>query len=208
MTRKNDEIPARETAIPNDQPTMAQLMALILETRKGDQAIQREQLKQTKPPSNKRGPDASVFNPQGQKDHPMPALAFDVLAPWPMSKGNYHPLTSEEVQLMNRVVPGDCVLELTDESEIRCSIIATKNMNSGVIERLAFMGARDPESNSYVTLFSKERRHLMPSMVKILRSILEQQSTDYSDVLTMAQIHTRIALPADNPQHLPVSVGE
>lgn len=198
-----------EQAVPADaEPTLRDLFAVFLETRKDDQHIAREQLKQTKPRSLARGPELSVFNPQGQKDFPMPPLAFDVLAPWPMSKGQYHPLTVEEVQLMNQVRPGDVTFELTDETTVRCSIIATKNSTSGKIERIAFMGARDSDSNTYSTLFSKERRHLMPTMVKMLHQVLDQQGTDYSDVLTMKQIHTRIALPSDDPQHLAVSVGE
>lgn len=204
MKKHDDEVTEPASA----EPTMKELFAMLLESRKADQQLAAQSLKQSKPPSNKRDPGVSVYNPQGEKDYPMEALAFDVLAPWPMHKGKYHPLTSEEVQLMNRVKPGEVVLALSDDTMVPCSIIATKNATTGKIERIALMGARDADTNGYVTLFSKERRHLMPSMVKILRSILEQQSTDYSDVLTMAQIHTRIALPADNPQHLPVSVGE
>lgn len=203
-----EKIDSTERAEPNDGPTMATLMALLLESRKTDQALAAQALKQSKPASNKRGPDASVFNPQGQKDHPMPPLAFDVLAPWPMTRGNYHPLTSEEVQLMNRITPGDCTIELTDDSQVRCSIIATNNVNSGKIERLAFMGQRDPDSNSYLTLFSKERKSVFPSMVKILHQILDQQGTRYDDIPTMHQVAQRMALPATDPQFLPVSVGE
>ena len=70
------------------------------------------------------------------------------------------------------------------------------------------MGARDADSNSYVTLFSKERRHEIPSMIDLLHQVLDQQGTDYSDVLTMKQIKTRIALPDGDPDRLLVSVGE
>lgn len=199
----------KDVTTPADaEPTMKDLMAMFLQTRLADQEISRAQLKQTKPPSNKQAPGISEFNPQGEKDYPMPALAFDVLAPWPMQKGRFHPLTVEEVTLMNRVTPGEVLLELTDDTTVPCSIIATKNATTGKIERLALMGARDPDSNSYGTLFSKERRHLIPSMVKVLHQILDQQGTSYDDVLTMAQIKRRIALPADDPQRLLVSVGE
>lgn len=166
-----------------------------------------EQAKQTRQP-NKRGPEISVFNPQGNKDYPMPELAFDVLAPWPMSKGKFHPLTVEEVKLMNRVKPGEVKLSLLDDTTVPCSIIARKNGTTGQIEMIAFMGARDSDNNGYVTLFSKERRHQIPTMVKLLHQVLDQQGTDYSDILTMAQIHKRIALPENHPEHLPVSVGE
>jgi hypothetical protein len=207
-TDKTPNADAEQTTPADGEPTMKQLFAMFLESRQADQQITREQLKQTKPPSNKRPPEISVFNPQGQKDFPMPDLAFDVLAPWPMTKGRYHPLTVEEVTLMNRVKPGEAVLELTDDSSVHCSIIATANMTSRKIERIALMGPRDPDSNSYQTLFSKERRHVMPSMVNMLHQILDQQGTDYSDIPTMKQIHARIALPVTDPHHLAVSVGE
>lgn len=199
-----------EQATPADaEPTMKQLLALILETRKGDQDIQREQLKQTKAKSNTRGPEISAFNPLGEKDFPMEALKFDVLAPWQMQKGRFHPLTIEEVRLMNLVqAPSDVVLELLDETSVRCSIIAQKNMVSGVIERIAFMGPKDAEGGMYTSLFTKERKALIPSMVKLLHQVLDQQGVDYDDILTMKQIKTRIALPADHPQHLAQSVGE
>ena len=203
MREKNEQ-----TVPEAAEPTMKELMAMLLESRKVDQDLNRQSLKQSKPPSNKRAPEISVFNPQGQKDYPMPDLAFDVLAPWPMMKGRYHPLTIEEVRLMNMVKPGDVIIELTDDTTVHCSIIATKNMTSGKIERIAFMGARDPDTNGYSTLFSKERRHLMPSMLKFLKQVLDQQGADYSGVPTIAQIAQRIALPVDHPEHLPVSVGE
>ena len=123
MKKHDDEVTEPASA----EPTMKDLLAMLLESRKADQALAAQSLKQSKPPSNKRGPDISVFNPQGQKDYPMPLLAFDVLAPWPMQKGAYHPLTSEEVQLMNRVKPGEVVLSLTDDTMVPCSIIATSS---------------------------------------------------------------------------------
>lgn len=166
-----------------------------------------EQAKQTRQP-NKRGPEISVFNPQGNKDYPMPELAFDVLAPWPMSKGKFHPLTVEEVTLMNLVKPGEVKLSLLDDTTVPCSIIASKNGTTGQIERIAFMGARDADNNGYVTLFSKERRHQIPTMINLLHQILDQQGTDYSEILTMKQINARIALPEGDPNRLPVSVGE
>lgn len=199
-----------EHAAPADaEPTMKDLMAMFLATRKDDQHIAREQLKQTRPKSNMQPPQISEFNPRGEKDYPMPALAFDVLAPWPMQKGKYHPLTVEEVTLMNRVqAPGECVIELRDNTTVRCSIIATKNAATGRTERIAFMGARDSESNQYVTLYSKERRHEMPTMIPFLHQVLDQQGTDYSDIMTVKKMKQRIALPADDPKHLLVSVGE
>ena len=199
-----------EQTVPADaEPTMKQLMALILETRKGDQEIQREQLKQTKKPSNVRGPEISAFNPRGEKDYPMEALAFEVMAPWQLSKGRNHGLTAEEVALMNRVqAPSEVTIELLDDSVVRAAIIAQKNIISGAIERIAFMGPRDAEGGMYTSLYTKDRKSQMPSMVKMLHQVLDQQGVDYSDIPTMAQIKQRIALPVEDPKHLAVSVGE
>lgn len=198
------------TAVPADaEPTLKDLFAMFLATRQDDQHIAREQLKQTRQKNNLQPPNISDFNPRGEKDYAMPHLAFDVLAPWPMQKGKFHPLTVEEVTLMNRVkAPAEVVIDLRDDTSVRCSIIATKNAATGKIERIAFMGARDSESNQYVTLYSKERRHEMPTMVPFLHQVLDQQGTDYSDVMSMKEMKARIALPADDPKHLLVSVGE
>lgn len=171
--------------------------------------IAKAQADQTKPKQNSRPPLTSAFNPQGEKDFPMPPLAFDVLAPWPLSKGKYHTLTVEEVHLMNRLpVPCDFTLTLLDESTIRGSIIAQKHAVSGQVEKIAFMGPRDAEAGVYTSLFSKERKSSIPSMVNMLRQILDQHDVDYSDVLTMKEMQRRIALPDDDPKHLAVSVGQ
>ncbi len=208
--RENVGVIDAEQTLPADaEPTMRELFAMLLETRKADQQIQRDQLKQTKAKSNTRGPDISAFNPLGEKDHPMPALAFDVMAPWQMTKGKFHPLTREEVELMNRVqAPSEVTIELLDDTSVRCAIIAQKNIISGATERIAFMGPKDSEGGMYTSLFTKERKTLVPSMVKLLHQILDQQGVDYDDILTMRQINTRIALPVDDPKHLAVSVGE
>lgn len=179
-----------------------------LEAQKTSQEVQRAQLKQTRKRSNEQGPDASVYNPRGQKDYPMPDLACEVLMPWPLRPGFMHGLTREEVLLMNMVRPGEYVLELLDGTPVQCCVLGTKNSITGKIERLAFMGQRDAESNTYSTLFSKERRTSFPSMVNTLKQILDQQGVDYSDVMSMKEELARIKLPETDPKHLPISVGE
>src|SRR5678815_4175568 len=64
--------------------------------------VQEQQLKQTED-KNKKSPAAvSVFNPQGQKDHPMPALKCEVWMPWQQTPA-LHAFTWEEVELLNQI---------------------------------------------------------------------------------------------------------
>ena len=114
----------------------------------------------------------------------------------------------EKLESFHRVQIGDCVLELMDGSAAQCCIIGTRNATSNKIERIAFMGPRDPDTNHYTTLFSKERKQVMPSLVAILHQVLDQQGTDYADIMTMKEETRRIALPENDPKHLAVSVGE
>lgn len=201
------KLPANEEAVPND-PTTSTLLAMMIEMQRGNQEVQREQLKQTRNKNNARAPEVSVYNPQGQKDYPMPELACEVLMPWPL-RPTQHGLTYEEVELMNRIKPGEYVLELLDGTMVQACILGTKNTITGKIERLAFMGQRDDESGHYSTLYSKERRNAFPSMVATLKQILGQMpGVDYSDVLSMKERAARVKLPAADPKHLPVSVGE
>lgn len=171
--------------------------------------IATKQEEQTRSKNNGRPPLVSAFNPRGDKDYPMPELKFDVMAPWPLTKGKYHPLTDEEVRLMNRlIVPFDFTLELLDGSTVRGTIIAQKHAVSGVVEKIAFMGPRDTASGHYSSLYTKELKPSIPSLVSVLHQILDQQGVDYSDVLSMKEIARRIALPEAHADHLAVSVGQ
>ncbi len=201
-------LPDSERAEPDDEPTLKQILAMMVEAQKGAQDVQRQQLKQTRLRSNAQGPEINFQNPRGQKDFPMPPLDFEVYAPFAIPKGHAHGLTREEVQLMNRVVHGECVLELLDNSPAPCSIIGTKNAATGKVERIAFMGPRDPDTTHYTSLFTKDRKQVMPTFVNFLRQVLDQQGTDYSDILTMKDEQKRIALPVNDPEHLAISVGE
>ncbi len=206
---KEPKLPAGEEAVPNE-PTVAQLMAMLIEMRKGDQDIQNRSLKQTASKNNARAPEISVYNPQGQKDYPMPVLQCEVLMPWPLRASDMNGgLTYEEVELMNKIKPGEYVLELLDGTAVQCCVLGTKNTITGKIERLAFMGQFDAEARNYSTLFSKERRNIMPSMVSTLKQVIDQMpDASYEDVLSMKERTRRTHLPADDPKHLPVSVGE
>lgn len=210
MTEKTKvpALPAGEEAVPNT-PDVAALMAKLIEIQAAGHVIQREQLKQTRKPSNARPPEISVYNPRGQKDYPMPSLKCEVLMPWPLRQGDGNGgLTREEVELMNLIEPGEYIVSLLDGTEATCNVLGTRNINTRKVERLAFMGARDDQSGHYSTLYSKERRNAFPSMVATLKEILAQQGVDTSTVMTMKEEMRRIALPVDDPKHLAVSQGD
>lgn len=201
------KLPDGEEAVPNE-PSVASLMAMLIEIQRGNQEVSREQLKQTKNRNNAQPPLISVYNPQGEKDFPMPKLEREVLMPWSERPG-IHTLTWEEVELMNMIRPGEYVVELLDGTPVQVCVLGTKNTITGKLERIAFMGERDPESNQYSTLFSKERRNAFPAIPAFLKQILDQQpEADYSGVLTMKERARRVALPVDHKDRLPVSVGE
>lgn len=203
-----EEMTLEERVIRIQERQLAIQEAQVEEAKKAN-AIAVKQAEQTKPKENSRPPLTSEFNPRGEKDFPRPELAFDVLAPWPMSKGKFHALTDEEVRLMNRIpAPCDFTLELLDESTVRGSVIAQKHMVTGKIEKIAFMGPRDAEAGVYTSLYSKERKSAIPSLVNVLHQILDQHNVDYSDILPMKEIKRRILLPDDHADHLAVSVGQ
>ncbi len=206
---KEPTLPKGEEAVPNT-PDVATLMAKLIEIQAAAQTVQTEQLRQTRQKNNARAPEISVFNPQGQKDYPMPVLQCEVLMPWPLRASDMNGgLTYEEVELMNKIKPGEYVLELLDGTAVQCCVLGTKNSISGKIERLAFMGQFDAEARNYSTLFSKERRNIMPSMVNTLKQIIDQMpDANYDDVMSMKERTRRTHLPASDPKHLPVSVGE
>lgn len=209
MKTGKPELPDGEVAEPNE-PTTRELLAMLIDMRRGDQKIATESLRQTRQKSNTRSPEISACNPRGEKDYPTQPLAFEVLMPWQVPKGSSanNGLDREEIELMNRIKTGDYWLNLLDGGRSQCCIIGTKNQNSGKLERIALMGARDEDSRQYATLYNKERRGSMPTIKDTLHQILRQQKCDYSDIMTMEEEMERIALPADDPRYLPVSVGE
>lgn len=202
------------------EPTLAQAMAMFAEILKQNQAIQagaldvqKAQLKQTARKSNARPHGISRFNPRGEKDYPMPELKCVVHMPWPLRPG-LHGCTREEVELLNRIEPGEYKIDLLDgTSDLPITVIGAKNAATGDVDSLAFMGARD-ESGQYATLFTNERKQVMPPMAVFLRQMLEQKGIDTSDILPMKDEYKFVAdtlagkIHEGDPHYMPVSVGE
>lgn len=185
--------------VVSDEPTMAQVLARLAEIAAANTEVQKAQLKQTAPRSNAAVPKISVFNPQGEKDYPMPDLKCEI-QPWNQTPA-FHAFTREEVELLNALEPGRFVIDLNDGSTIVCEVVGDRN-SAGTLERLTLMGAKDLTSGQYGALFTHENKALFPALAVILRSMLEQQGTDHAGVMTMRKQRALV-----QAGELPVSLG-
>jgi hypothetical protein len=180
------------------EPTLTSVLARLLEIQAGNQDVQKAQLKQTAPKSNQSGPLRSPFNPRGEKDFPMPLLKCDVYAPWKMTP-TYHSLDREEVELFNLLDPGEYPVELVDGSTVRVHVVGVRNSNTGQLEKLSLMGAKD-DQGVHAGLFTNENRHNFPSLKSMLRQMVGEPA---ESVLTMKREAALIA-----SGELAVSLGE
>lgn len=182
---------------------MASVLALMASILKSNNETQQAQLQQTKRRSNLNGPHISAFNPRGQKDYPMPELKCEIHAPWQIKPG-IHGLDREEVELFNLLEPGIYPIELTDGSRRVVSVVGSTNTITGKLEQMVLAGAYDPGTKQHGALFTKEDKQLFPSLKQMLRQMLGDAATG---VMSKLEEQRRIALPADDPRHLAVSVG-
>lgn len=202
------------------EPTLAQAMSMFAEILKQNQAIQagalevqKKQLKQTAPKQNQRTPGISRFNPRGEKDYPMPDLKCVIHMPWPL-RPSLHGCTREEVELLNLLEPGEYKIDLLDGTvDLPVMVIGAKNTATGAVDSMAFMGARDEDGN-YATLFTNERKQVMPPMPVFLRQMLDQKGIDTSGILSMKDEYKFVSetvagkIAEGEPHYSPISVGE
>ena len=189
-----------ESADPvTEDITLAQVLDRLAAIQEANQQVQKAQLKQTAPRSNTRHPGISVFNPQGQKDCPMPELKCEVHMPFPQRPAD-HGMDWEEVELMNLLEPGVYPVELNDGSVIRINVAGKKNHISNEIESLTWSGPPDPDTGHPTPLFNNTNKMLFPSLRGMLRQMLGEKA---DGVMTQAT-RTRKTKAGE----LPVSVGE
>lgn len=203
MSKANETKPEAGSEV-----TMADVLArmtAIMEQNAANAAahidVQREQLKQTRRPSNKRPPDISAFNPRGEKDFPMPKLKCRMLIPHPQDP-NFHGCTREEVELLNRLEFGEYRVTLNDGTVQTANVIGNKHPQTGEITLLEIRGQMDGNGN-FGALYSKDRFRDMPALAPMLRDMLSQKGIAHEDVLTMGQERELVKLG-----QLEVSVGE
>lgn len=185
------------------EPSTAEVLSVLANILKGNQDVQKLQLKQTEKRSLTQGPTISVFNPRGQKDFPMPELKCEIHAPW-QSKPGLHAFTREEVELINLLEPGRYPVDMVDGSSITVNVVGLKNGQSGRIESMTLCGEYDETTRIYAALYTKENKQLFPGFAAMLRQMLGDKA---KDVMTMREETRRVGLPEDHADHLAVSVG-
>lgn len=173
----------------DDNVTLAQVLdrlARITEENHALQSqahlVQREQLKQTRRKSNQSAPLASVFNPRGEKDFPMPRLKCDVWMPFPQ-RPELHGMDREEVELMNLLIDDvsekllakqapEYAVELNDDSTVTLCIDPIFNRTTRQLERIRWCGPTDPDTRMPTPFFTTENRQQFRSLRALLRHIL------------------------------------
>lgn len=164
---------AKETIDQTD--AIAQALARLADIAESGKKVQEAQVKQLAPKSNTIAPKVSVFNPQGEKDYPMPELKCEFYMPWQQKPG-MHGCDWEEVELLNLLEPGEFRVELLDGSTAPLTIVGMRNSESGSLERMLFFGVKDQDSGNYGAFYTKERRSVIPPMRSLLRQILGEKA--------------------------------
>jgi hypothetical protein len=184
-----------------------------LAIQEGQLKVQQDQLKQTESKSKKSPALVSAFNPQGQKDYPMPALKCEVFMPFSQAPGT-HGFDYEEVELINRIQPGEYRIEMKDESILTVTVVGPINGTTGKVESLRFAGPWDPEAKMFAPLYTRDNKEQFPGIKSMCRQILrgspgiaEAVAEGAPEILTIKERTRRTTLPESDPKHLPVSVS-
>ncbi len=174
--------------------------------------VQQDQLKQTEAKSKKSPALVSAFNPQGQKDHPMPPLKCEVWMPWQQTPA-LHAFTYEEVELLNRLQPGEYKIELNNGEIETVAVVGQINRVTNKLEKLTFSRGWDEDSRSYTALFTRENRQYFPALTNMLRQMLRgeagmaEAAEGAVEILAMKERLRRTTLAEDDPKRLPLSVS-
>jgi hypothetical protein len=107
-----------------------------------------------------RGEEKSVFNPQGERDHPRPDVEGDIY--WAGAQLRREQLTWEEIDLINRLQPGEFWFSGNDEGRLLLRIMNLEPAGSNKRRlNIILPGLSDPNTRSNY-----------PSMKRILQDIL------------------------------------
>jgi hypothetical protein len=105
-------------------------------------------------------PEKSVFNPLGEKDHPRPPVNGEVF--WAGAMLRREQLTREEIDLINKVTPGDYWVNGNDDTPLLIRVINMEPSGSTVRRlNIVLPGLHDPDS-----------RNRLPSMRRILTDVV------------------------------------
>lgn len=198
------------------QEAQLEIQRQQLELAKQAQITQKELQRQGRKKRNDSAPLVSPMNPQGEKDHPIPALKCEFwFGPFKYQTSELAGLTWEEAELINLLKPGEYQIRMNDDSLHTFCVLATMNTETGQLFKMELKGARDDQGR-HTAAFPAGQSHRFPSMVSILRQIVngcadEDRQIPHGpadDVLTMRERRRRVLLPTDDPKHLPISIGE
>jgi hypothetical protein len=186
----------KEKAVTTIDPTIAAILEgfggiaqELKQSRIEAPDLQAKAMKKAMRPSNGSAPWISVFNLRGEKDYPLPPLKCEIRAPHSIHPA-YHGLDREEVELFNRLEPGEYHVDLIDGTTAKVYVKGLHNKLTDKLERLDFDTA---------PRWTNENKNLFPGMRVMLRQMLGESA---SDILTMKQEAQAIK------DGLPVSVGE
>ncbi len=214
---KDKDSETKSTGI--DEPTLAAILDRLATIGLQNQKVQDAQLKALEAKSKKSPAAVSVFNPQGQKDYPMPALKCEVWMPWQQTPA-LHGFDWEEVELLN-LIAARCErkegttfqIELNNGDVETVVVVPVINRVSQKIERMTFSRGWDEDARAYVALFTHENRQYFPSLKNMLRQMLRgvasmaEASEGAVEVMTMKERVRRVELPDGDPKQLPRSVS-
>ncbi len=194
-----------------DKPKSAEERMLDIQERQialQEEAVKtsKAQLRQTQQKSNASPPLVSAFNPQGEKDYPMPRLKCEVFMPFSQTPQN-HGFDREEVELLNLLIDaggGEFDVELNNGDMEHVVVTATINRGTKRAERLVFSRGWDEDAKQWRGLFTQDNKQTFSSTKKMLRDMLGDKA---NGVMGIKEQTRRTLLPEDDPKHLPVSVG-
>lgn len=208
MAKANDDQPKEKTL----EERMLDFQERQLRIQEGQLKVQQDQLKQTESKSKAAPHLISAFNPQGQKDYPIPQLKCEVHMPWSQTPA-LHGFDYEEVELINQIQPGEYTIDLLDDTPQKVHVVGTKNETTGKLELLRFTGGWDADAKSYAPLFMHSNKHLFPGIKNLCRQILRGEKgvaeahAAAPEILTMKERVRRTTLAPEDPKHLPLSVS-
>lgn len=132
------------------------------ETLKKQAELQAQAIAALNPRENRQSPEVSVFNPEGDITAPRPELKCRMT--WLGTHLDKTTLKKEEIQLLNAVERvGEYTFQRTDDTPEKLTVTGEKDAN-GQWQRLQFVfDARG------------DKKHNLPSMTAILRTIVTQQ---------------------------------
>ena len=168
MAKQTTETEPTAPAMTSEQ--FSQVLATIAQSIGGTNAALVEQIGditkavQKQRPENVAGPEISALNPLGERDHPRPELPCPKvwLGGFPIDREQS---TREELELINRLQPGEYTVTRVDDETERVPVAFLKD-DMGRLAQIR-IGINK----------GREHRHLWPKLAVILKEIVSQQAS-------------------------------